>query len=193
MKIPVEVSARHFHASLEDYRTLFGDEEPKIVKELSQKGQFASDKEAKLIVGGQELTVRFLGPYRKSTQVEITKTEAYKLKIDPPVTKCVCGAADESAAHGAMATLKGPVGEVSGEFVIIALRHLHINPTLAKELNLEADSYIKIAAGSERRLIFDKVLCRINENFTFDIHLDTDEANAAGVSNGDEAELLVEG
>jgi len=192
MNVPIEISARHFHATEKDYRTLFGDDEPKVVKELSQKGQFASDKEARLMVGDQEVSVRFLGPYRHFTQVEITKTDSYKLKINPPVAECICDTLDGIAASGAIATLKGPNGEITRDLVIVALRHLHINTKLAAELGIKADDYVRIAAGNERRIIFDKVLCRVNDMFTFDIHLDTDEANAAGVSPRDEAELLIE-
>lgn len=192
MNVPIEISARHFHATEEDYRTLFGDAEPNVVKELSQKGQFASDKEAKLVVGDEELIVRFLGPYRHFTQVEITKTDAYKLKINPPVAECICDTLDGVAASGAIATLKGPKGEITRDLVIVALRHLHLSTALASDLGIKADGYVRIAAGNERRIIFDKVLCRVNDDFTFDVHLDTDEANAAGLSPRDEAELLIE-
>lgn len=191
MKVPVEISARHFHATEADYRVLFGDDEPKIVKELSQKGQFASDKEADLIIGDKKIDLRFLGPYRQMTQIEITMTDAHYLETKPPVAECVCHNKKGYCDPGVEATLRGPKGEIKKKMVIIAQRHLHINTKKATELGVCEDDLVKVAIGNERRTIFENVLCRVDDTFSFDVHLDTDEANAAGLSAADEGELII--
>lgn len=186
MKVPIEISARHFHATSDDYRKLFGDLEPKIVRQLSQKGQFASDKIATLETKGDiDLDVRFLGPFRKVTQVEITKTEAHELKIDPPIE-------ESNVKHdAALATLVGSNGKVKAKMVIIAERHLHINSEKAFELGLKDGQFVSVSIPGDRATIFEKIIVRVNDFFTFDVHLDTDEANAADIESGTMGELII--
>lgn len=192
MKVPIEVSAHHFHATRDDYEALFGQDEPRKVKELSQKGQFASDKIAYLESNGSQIKLRFLGPFRKMTQVEITKTEAYQLKLETPVAECVCGKDQGNCSLGALATLVGPKGKIYKKMVITAQRHVHLSPEDAQKLEVKEGNFIKVAVGNQRRTVFEKVLCRVDPSFTLNVHLDTDEANAAGILNGEIGEIITE-
>lgn len=185
MKAPIEISARHFHCTEEDYRSLFGHEHYHIYKKLSQKGQFASDKIAYLISKSDtKIPIRFLGPFRDKTQVEISKSDAFLLKVDPPVEENI------TLESGAKGTLSGTHGEISGNFIMVAQRHLHISTSLAKKHNLRDEQLISFEVRGDRELIFEKVIVRVNDSFTLAIHLDTDEANAADLKNGDLVKLI---
>jgi putative phosphotransacetylase len=195
MKVPIEISAHHFHATKADFLTLFGDCEPKIIKNLSQKGQFSSDKVAKAVTDSGEISLRFLGPFREQTQVELTKTDAYKLKIDLPISESVCKINNEgcqSCGQGAEITLIGPIGSLRKKAAIAAKRHLHINDHKAEKLKIKNNQMLKLKVGGPRSLIFNQILARVSSEFDFQIHLDTDEANAAGISTGDYGELVLE-
>ena len=186
MLAPVEISARHFHSTEEDYRILFGDEDPKEIKSLSQKGQFASDKVVILQSANSEkhLEVRLLGPFRDKTQVEISQTDAYALKINPPVEEFNSG-------NGALVTLTGPNGKITKNLTIIAQRHLHIDPQTAEKLNIKDKQFISVKIGNKRSLILEKVLVRVNPKFVLSVHLDTDEGNAAGLIGESSGNLII--
>jgi propanediol utilization protein len=195
MKVPIEISAHHFHATKADFLTLFGDCDPKVVKNLSQKGQFSSDKVAKAITDAGEISLRFLGPFRKQTQVELTKTDTYKLKIDPPICESVCQNDEENCQlsdQAAEITLSGPKGSFKKKVAILAQRHLHINSQKAKELGIKDKQMVRLGVGGPRSLTFNHILARVSPDFDFQVHLDTDEANAAGISNRDCGELFLE-
>ncbi len=123
-EIPIGVSNRHIHLSREDLDTLFGKGyELTPIKELSQPGQYAA-KELVTIIGPSLRpieNVRVLGPLRKQSQVEISKTDSYTLKVKPPVRES--GKLEGSAPI----TVIGPRGVVTlGEGCIIANRHIHM-------------------------------------------------------------------
>lgn len=178
MKIPIEISARHIHLSKEDADILFGKNyEFKILKNLSQTGQFAYKEVVKLIgLKGEVDKVRYLGPFRDKTQVEISETDARKLGIDPPVR------ASGDLAGSAGLKIVGPVGEVEiKEGAIIALRHLHMDPETAKKFGVKDGGKVKVDINGIRDLIFEAVLVRVHPEFRLALHIDTDEANAAGI------------
>lgn len=185
--IPVGISARHLHVSPEHLAILFGPGyELHTYKDLSQPGQYAAQETVDLVTEkGTFKKVRILGPTRKATQVEIALTDAMKLGIAPPVRD----SGDIKGSPGL--TIVGPKGEVKlTEGVIAACRHIHMTPADAAEFGVKDKDIVKVRVGGEsRRLTFDRVLVRVNENFRLEMHLDTDEGNAAGTRTGDTAEI----
>jgi putative phosphotransacetylase len=185
--VPIGVSARHVHLSKDHIRMLFGDGYSlNVLKDLSQPGQFAA-QETVAVIGpkGQFEKVRILGPARKETQVEISKTDAFKLGIDPPVRE----SGHIEGTPGAI--LRGPAGEVVLERgVIIAARHIHFHTEDAARWGISDKQVLHVRVNGERPLIFEQVIARVSSQFALDMHIDTDEANAAGVKTGDTAVIL---
>lgn len=181
-KVPVGISNRHLHLSQSDLETLFGKGyELKQSKPLSQPGQYAAEETVTLVGPKNSMAkVRILGPVRPQTQVEISRADSFVLGINPPVR-------DSGSISGSPGiVIEGPKGRVEiKEGVIIAQRHLHLNTDEAKELNLKDKDYISIKFDGVRSVVFNNILVRVSPNFAKDLHLDIDEANAAGLSNGD--------
>ncbi len=178
MKIPIEISARHIHLSKPHAQVLFGaGHEFKVLKELSQPGQFAYVETVKLVGPKGEIdNVRYLGPFRARTQVEISETDARKLGIDPPFRR----SGDLTGSAGVK--IVGPKGEVDlKEGVIIALRHIHMDPITAEKLGVKDGDRVKVDVDGVRDLVFENVIVRVRDDFKLSMHLDTDEANAAGI------------
>lgn len=189
MKILVETSARHVHLTVSDFESLFGKNvKPTIKKELSQPGQFACVEKVDVIGDKDKIeNVAILCPFRKQTQVEVSLTEARKLGIDAPIR------ASGNLANTPGCTLVGPSGVVKLQHgVIIAKRHIHIDPENAAKLNLKNNQIVKVSVpSSSRSLIFDEVRVCIDEEFLPAMHIDTDEANAAGIALGTYGEILL--
>ncbi|AMX84259.1 propanediol utilization protein [Geobacillus subterraneus] len=187
MMIPVGVSNRHIHLSKEHMAALFGEgAELTVLKPLSQPGQFAA-KETVTVEGskGKIENVRVLGPVRSLTQLEISKTDSFKLGVVPPVRL----SGDIEGTPGI--TIHGPNGTVTvDKGVIIAKRHIHMTPKDAETFGVRDKQVVKVKTQGERALIFDEVIVRVSEDFALDMHIDTDEANAAGLKTGDYVELL---
>ncbi len=178
-KVIIEVSARHCHLSQKDLVKLFGKGcKLKVLKPLSQKGEFASKEEVVLKTKDGEMKLRVLGPARKKTQVEISMTEARKLKINPPLR--LSGDIKKSEKG----ILIGPKGKITlKEGIIIAKRHIHCDPLTAKKLKLKQNQKVRVKTFGDRSLIFDNVIVRIDKSFVLRMHLDTDEGNASLVKN----------
>jgi putative phosphotransacetylase len=186
-KIVVGISARHLHVSQEDLEILFGEgAELTMMKELGQPGQYASNERVDVVTEkGSFPGVRILGPVRKQTQVEISMSDALKLKIKPPVRD----SGDIEGTPGVK--LVGPKGEVVlDKGVIVAKRHIHMTPADAEEFGVKDKELVKVAIGGERGLIFDNVLIRVHDSFALEMHLDTDEGNASLCSTGDLVEIV---
>jgi len=189
MKVPIEISARHIHLSRADLEKLFGvGFELEKYKDLSQPGQYASKQTVKLAGPKGELDgVRILGPGRAQTQVEISETEARALGLNPPVR--------DSGNLGGTPGIKiiGPRGEADlKQGVILALRHIHIDPATAEKLGVKTGDRVKVDTIGQRDLLFENVLVRVNPAFKLAMHIDTDEANAAGIdSENHEGEIIV--
>ena len=178
-KILTEISARHMHVTKEHLEILFGSgAELTHKKDLSQPGQFACEERVKVSGAKGELTLSILGPTRPATQVEISLSDARSLGITAPVRES--GDVDGSAAI----TLIGPRGSVELEQgVIVAKRHIHLNIEEAAQYGLSDKQVVKVEAKTNgRSLIFGDVVVRVNPNFSAAMHIDTDEANAAGIS-----------
>lgn len=185
--IPVGVSARHVHVSKEDLTTLFGEgSELTVYRPLSQPSQFAANERVNLVgPRGRIDGVRILGPTRSRTQVEISLTDAVRLGVKPPVRDS--GDIDQSASL----TIEGPKGTVTIEQgTILAQRHIHLTPDDAEALGVIDKQLVSVRVPGNRGLVFDNVLCRVNPNFSKEMHIDTDEANAALLSTGSQVELV---
>lgn len=187
--IPVGVSNRHIHLSAEHLERLFGKGfQLTILKPLSQPGQFAAN-ETVTIKGpkGEIRNVRILGPVRGNTQVEVSKTDTFILGVQAPVRM----SGDIEGTPGI--TVIGPQGEVTiDKGVIIAKRHIHFSPKDAEEFGVVDHQKVKVKSIGERSLIFDEVIVRVHPSFALDFHIDTDEANAAGLVSGDRVELILD-
>ncbi|MBE6547890.1 MAG: phosphate propanoyltransferase [Ruminococcaceae bacterium] len=181
--IPVGISNRHIHLNREDLETLFGKGyELTPIKELSQPGQYAC-KETLTLVGPSMRSienVRVLGPLRKSSQVEISMTDSFVLKVKPPVRE------SGKTAGSAPVTIIGPKGIVQlNEGCIIANRHIHMSPSDAVKFNVKDGDYINVDAFSgTRKTRWYDVQVRVHEQFRLEMHVDTDDANAVGFKNG---------
>nr|PZN03760.1 MAG: propanediol utilization protein [Bacillota bacterium] len=187
-EVVINVSARHVHLSQEHLEVLFGKGYKLTpLRELMQPGEFAA-KETVIVVGPKGIiqNVRVLGPVRKKTQVEISKTDGYTLGIDPPVRD----SGNHEGTPGCV--LVGPMGGVRIEKgVIAAMRHIHIPDWFAAENGIQDRSFLKVLVEGERKIIFDKVLARVSPNFVLEMHVDTDEANASGIKSGERGFILL--
>ncbi len=188
MKKTVEVmlSNRHVHLSKEDAEKLFGKNYELTVKKMLTDVQFAAD-EVVDINGpkGNFENVRVLGPYRNDTQVELLKSDCFKLGIDAPIR--------ESGKLEGAAPLKilGPKGEIDlKETAIIALRHIYMPQDLADKYELKDKQIVSVKTEGERELLFGKVLIRVIPYGDAVMHIDTEEGNAAGLNNKDIVEIF---
>lgn len=194
--IPVGISNRHFHIAQSDLEILFGaGHQLHNLRDISQKGQFAADETID-VQGpkGRIKSIRIVGPPRGQTQLEISRTDAYHLGIDPPVRY----SGDLSGSAGGR--LIGPKGEiVLNEGIIIPQRHIHMNPGDAQRFAVKDRDRVFVAPLPEptvdpgcepRSIIFANVLIRVDETFVLDFHIDTDEANASGLKTGDQVYIV---
>ena len=188
VRIPIAVSARHAHLSQATIDQVFGlgyRLRPRTW--LSQFGQFAAHETVTLVgPKGQLRKVRVMGPPRPHDQIELSRTDEFELGLEAPVR--VSG--DLTGTPGI--TVQGPGGSrVLSSGVISARRHVHMSPQDATRLGVCDGQSVQVRIDSEGRdLVFGDVTVRISADFRLELHLDTDEANAAGVTNGSYAELL---
>jgi acetate kinase len=191
LRIPIAVSARHAHLSQATLDKLFGAGYRLQQKAaLSQTGQFSAEETVRLIGPRGELAhVRLMGPPRSHDQVEISRSDEFVLGIDAPVR--ISG----DLANTPGATLEGPRGRVTIPCgVICARRHIHMPPRDAERFGIsDCDSVSVRIDSAGRDVTFSDVSVRISPQFTLELHLDTDEANAAEVRTGDHAELISPG
>ena len=186
--VPVGVSNRHIHLSKDDVETLFGPGyELTPLKDLSQPGQFAC-KETLTLIGPAMRPiegVRVLGPVRKVSQVEISRTDSFVLKVKPPVRE------SGDIAGSAPITIVGPKGVVTlKEGCIIANRHIHMSEEEGAQFGLKDGDYVTVEVNGERRTTFYDVQVRVNKAFRLEMHIDTDDANAAGIGNGTKVKVI---
>lgn len=180
--IPIGVSAHHVHLSPEHLEALFGQGYQLTPRApLSQPGQYACEEQVDLVgPRGRIERVRVLGPVRSRTQVEISRTEEFRLGLDAPVRM----SGDLSGSPGTI--LEGPRGQVRlEEGVICAQRHIHMTPEDALRFGLREGDVVSVRVEGERGVIFGDVAIRVSPKYKLEMHLDTDEANAAQVSTGD--------
>ncbi|MCI9476989.1 phosphate propanoyltransferase [Anaerovoracaceae bacterium 41-7] len=176
-KVNIGLSNKHVHLSQKDLDVLFGEgHQLTPTKDLVQPGQFASEEKVDIVGPKKTLTgIRVLGPVRPETQVELALTDARTIGIKAPVR-------ESGKLEGTPGCkLVGPCGEVELDHgVIAALRHVHLNDAQAEEAGVKDGDWVSIKIEGERGLIFDNVLVRAGAKHEKEVHLDTDEGNAAG-------------
>lgn len=186
--IRIAVSAHHLHLCAKDVEALFGDGR-KLTKRapLFIDSQFACEERVNLIgPRGRVERVRVLGPERSRTQVEISRTEEYALGIDAPIR----ASGDLDGTPGII--LEGPAGSVElEEGVICSMRHVHMTPVDAQEYGVNDRDKILVSVEGERELIFGDVLVRVNPSYKLEMHIDTDEANAAELPQISEGHFIM--
>lgn len=185
--VPIGVSARHVHLTQEHVEILFGPGYQLTKKKDLMGGQFASNEVVTIV--GLKLraieNVRILGPVRKASQVEVSATDAIKLGIKAPIRE------SGNTAGSAPIALVGPKGALYlQEGCIIAMRHIHMSPKDAQAAGVKDGDIVSVKADNERGTIFNQVKIRVDDSFTLEMHIDTDEGNAAKIGTGATVTIL---
>lgn len=181
-EIKVGVSQRHIHLSREDLDILFGKGYELTVKKVLMGREYAAEEVVTLV--GPSLksiqNVRVLGPVRKNTQVEISRTDTFILKVSPPVRPS--GEVEGSEKL----VVVGPKGCVYlKQGVIIANRHIHLTPEYAEKHGIKDNDYVDVVVeGTEKPTRFNGVQVRVRDDFNVEMHIDTDDANSCGLKSG---------
>lgn len=186
-EIKVGVSQRHIHLSQEDLETLFGKGFELTKAKTLMGREFASEQFVTLV--GPSLKsierVRVLGPVRKNTQVEISRTDTFVLKVSPPVRP----SGDIKGSEKLV--IVGPKGCVYlKEGVIIANRHIHLTPEFAAKNGISDNDYVDVLVDGIKPTKFFDVQVRVRDDFNVEMHIDTDDANSAGIKNGDKVTII---
>ena len=187
--VPVGVSARHVHLTKEHVEALFGTGYRLTKKKDLMGGQYASNEIVTIV--GLKLraieNVRILGPVRKASQVEISATDAVRLGVNAPVRE------SGNLEGSAPIAIVGPKGDLYlKEGCIIAKRHIHMSPADAKAFGVGDGDTVSVRADNERGTIFGQVTIRVDDSFTLEMHIDTDEANASRIATGSMVTLIRE-
>ena len=186
--IPIAVSARHVHLTLPDVAALFGPGYELTPRSpLSQPGQYVCEERVTLVGPKRSLErVGIIGPCRGQTQVEVSRTDEFHLGLDAPI-RC-----SGKVANTPGITIIGPAGQITTERgVIQAQRHIHMTPADAELYGVKDRDVVEVAVDSDGRdLIFGDVIVRVKDSYKLEMHIDTDEANAADLSTGDGGELI---
>ncbi|PXV62561.1 phosphate propanoyltransferase [Halanaerobium congolense] len=188
--IPIGISVRHLHITQADLEKLYGSGyKLSKKKDLAQPGEFASNEVVTLV--GPRLksieNVRILGPVRDHTQVEVSQTDAITLGIKPPVRRSGIIKGSESL------TLIGPEGAITlDEGVIRANRHIHLPPAEADKMDVKNDEIVSVEIPGTKSVVLRNVQVRVKEGWVLQMHLDTDDANAADVQCGLKARIIKE-
>ncbi|MCD8390959.1 MAG: phosphate propanoyltransferase [Firmicutes bacterium] len=185
--IKVGVSARHVHLSEKDLETLFGKGHKLTPKKYLMGDQFAAEECVTLVSPSLKTIegVRVLGPVRSQSQVEISRTDTFKLKVSPPVRP-----SGELKGSAPMA-LVGPKGSVFlNECCIIANRHIHLTPEDAQKYGVKDNDLVDVEIENSKPTKFYDVQVRVREDFNTEMHIDTDDANACAIKTGDRVRIL---
>ena len=187
-KVPVGISARHIHLTQEHVEKLFGKGYQLTKKKELMGGQFASNEQCTIV--GLKLraieNVRILGPVRSASQVEISATDARTLGIKAPTRQ------SGDTKGSAPIALVGPKGAIYlEEGCIVAARHIHLCPEDAKAAGVKDNDFVTVRMGNERGALLDNVKIRVDESFTTEMHIDTDEANACQVKQDELAAIIL--
>jgi acetate kinase len=186
-RLPVAVSARHAHLAQPVVEALFGKGyKLKPAQKIGQPDGWAAAETVDVIgPKGTLKNVRVMGPCRDFTQVEVSRTDTFTLGLEAPLRPS--GKIENTPA----VRLRGAKGEIETNGLIIAARHIHMSPSDAKTLELEDGDYVNVRVGDgERSVLFSNTRVRVKEGYVTEMHIDTDEANAAGVKTHGEAELV---
>lgn len=185
MKVSIGVSARHVHLSKEDFEILFPNQELEVYREMSQYPNYASDKQVTLKNNDRIIeNVRVVGPFRNETQVELSKTDCFYLKMDAPV--CNSGELDEASV---IEIINGDIS-IKRNAAIIQNRHIHMPYDIAGENGFTDDQIVRVRIDTKKGGILEDVHIKLGEKFMLELHLDTDDANAFLVDKTVEGEIL---
>ncbi len=185
--IKVGVSARHVHLSQKDLETLFGEGYELTPKKMLMGEQYAAEECVTLVSPSLRTIegVRVLGPVRSESQIEISRTDTFKLKVSPPVRP-----SGEIKGSAPMA-LVGPKGSVFlNEGCIIANRHIHMTPADASKYGVKDNDVVDVEIQNSKPTRYYNVQVRVREDFNTEMHIDTDDANAAAIKQGDHVEII---
>lgn len=185
--IKVGVSARHVHLSEKDLAALFGEGYQLTPKKYLMGEQFAAEECVTLVSPNLKTIegVRVLGPVRKRSQVEISRTDTFKLKVSPPVRPS--GELDGAAPMA----LVGPKGSIFlNECCIIANRHIHLTPEDAEKYGVRDNDLVDVEIENSKPTKFYNVQVRVHKDFNTEMHIDTDDANACAVKTGDRVRII---
>lgn len=185
--VPVGVSARHVHLTQEHVEVLFGPGYQLTKKKELMGGQYASNELVTIV--GLKLraieNVRILGPVRTKSQVEVSATDAIRLGVKAPIRE------SGNIAGSAAVAVVGPKGALYlNEGCIIAKRHIHMAPKDAMAAGVHDGDTVSVKADNERGTVFNHVQIRVDDSFTLEMHIDTDEANAARIVTGDTVRII---
>ena len=185
--VPIGVSARHIHLTQEHVEILFGKGYQLTKKKELMGGQYASNEQVTIV--GLKLraieNVRILGPVRKRSQVEISATDAIRLGVKAPIRE------SGNVKGSAPIAVVGPKGVIYlEEGCIIAKRHIHMAPKDAMAAGVADGQTVSVKADNERGTVFNHVQIRVDESFTLEMHIDTDEANAAKIATGQTVTII---
>ena len=186
-EIKVGVSQRHIHLSREHLDILFG-KGYELTKKKTLMGREYAAEECVTLVGPSLKSiekVRVLGPVRKDTQVEISRTDTFILKVSPPVRP---SGKIEGSERLVVVGPKGTIYLKQG--VIIANRHIHLTPEYAERHGIKDGDYVDVSVESIKPTLFYDVQVRVRDDFNVEMHIDTDDANSTGIKNGDLVKIL---
>lgn len=188
MKVNIGVSNRHVHLCETDFNKIFNNKVMLKDRDLTQIGEFASNLRVALKTdNGIIENVRVVGPLRNYTQVEISKTDAYKLGLNPPVRDSGNLSGSESI------TIIGDNEVFMPECCIIANRHIHANNEDIIKYNLDPNKKYRVKVSGEKGGILDNVSIKVSDRFVFEMHIDTDDANAHLLNTGSEGIIIEDG
>ncbi len=185
--IPIEASGRHVHLSKEHVQQLFGHEDQLTVKrELSQPKQ-VQYQERVTLMGPKGIIqgVTLLGPARGNTQIELSKTDAVKLGIDPPVRE-----SGDLSGSASLFIVSQKAVVLAEESSIIAKRHIHMTPDDAKRFKVSDQQKVVVRVMTNRPIIFEDVTVRVHQNYRLGMHIDYDEANACNYIPGNLCRII---
>ncbi|GAA0476086.1 phosphate propanoyltransferase [Alkalibacterium psychrotolerans] len=185
-EIPIGISNRHVHLKQEDFDKLFPDEAVKKKKDLKQPGEYAAEQTVTLVGPKGEIpNVRLLAPLRSFSQVEISKTDSFTLGIDAPISL------SGDLSQAVEVTLKTKEGSLPIKGCIIAKRHIHMSEQDAEIFNVKKGDLVKVEVDTpQRKTIYEDVVVRPHKAFVLEMHIDTDEANAANVSPSTKCRII---
>lgn len=183
--IPIEISARHVHLSADAWKKIFGDQPMTVGATISQPPQFLAAERVTLRGPKGEIDrVGIVGPVRAYTQVELAATDARKLGLTPPLSE------SGQLEGAALVTITGPNGSIDAQAAILQRRHIHAHPKDCETFGLHEGQEVSVQIGGPRGGVLEHVLVRVHPDFSWRLHLDTDEANALGVTPTTTGEVL---
>ncbi len=177
--VEIEVSARHVHLTQSDFELLFGSGAKMTPRrDLSQPGQYLAAERVNLIgPKGKKTNVAVLGPVRKATQVELSRSDCVALGVKAPLRE------SGDVKGSGQIRIEGPCGSIDiPEGVIVAHKHIHVPTDMAEKLGLKDKDRVSVEAITQRPVVYKDVIIRVSDQFRFRMHVDFDEANAADIS-----------